>query len=54
VGRHRIVRAELMGQPFNVLAPEGMAIGADMTRVAFAPGKISVYADDWRVAGKAV
>jgi glycerol transport system ATP-binding protein len=54
VGRHRIVRAEMFGQPFNILAPEGMAIGADMTRVAFAPGKISVYADDWRVSGKAV
>jgi len=54
VGRHRILRAELFGQPFNILAPEGMAIGADMTRVAFAPGKIGVYADDWRVAGKAM
>jgi len=54
VGRHRIVRAEMAGQPFNIIAPEGMAIGADMTRVAFVPGKVSVYADDWRVAGGAV
>lgn len=54
VGRHRIVRAEMAGQPFNIIAPEGMAIGADMTRVAFVPGKVSVYADDWRVAGGAL
>lgn len=54
VGRHRIVRADLFGQACNILAPEGMAISPDMTRVAFAAGKISVYADDWRVAGEAV
>lgn len=53
VGRHRIIRADLFGQSFNIIAPEGMAIGADMTRVAFAPGKINVYADDWRVSGRA-
>jgi glycerol transport system ATP-binding protein len=54
VGRHRIVRADLFGQPFNIIAPEGMAVGADMTRVAFTPGKINVYADDWRVKAGAV
>ncbi len=54
VGRHRILRAELFGQPFNIIAPEGLAIGADMTRVTFAPGRINVYADDWRVSGGAV
>jgi glycerol transport system ATP-binding protein len=51
VGRHRIVRADLFGQPFNLIAPEGAGISPDMTRVAFAPGKINVYADDWRVTG---
>ena len=50
VGRHRLVRAELMGQPLNIIAPEGVEIGADMTRVSFAPQKINVYADDWRVS----
>jgi glycerol transport system ATP-binding protein len=54
VGRHRLVRAELMGQPFNIVAPEGMPVGADLTHVAFAPQKINVYADDWRVQGGAV
>jgi hypothetical protein len=51
VGRHRIIRAEMFGSAFNLIAPEGMAIGADMTRVAFAPDKINVFADDWRVGG---
>jgi glycerol transport system ATP-binding protein len=50
VGRHRIVRAELQGQPLNAILPEGMTVPAD-PRVSFAAGKISVYADDWRVAG---
>ena len=54
VGRHRIIRAELFGQPFNIIAPENMAIGADMTRVAFAANKINVYADDWRVQGEVI
>jgi glycerol transport system ATP-binding protein len=54
VGRHRIIRTDLFGQPFNIIAPEGLAISPGMTRVAFAPGKISVYSDDWRVAEGAV
>ena len=52
VGRHRIVRAELMGQPLNAILAEGAVLPADL-RVSFAPDKINVYADDWRVAGKA-
>ena len=50
--RHRIIRADLFGQAFNLIAPEGMVIGADMTRVVFAPDKINVFADDWRVAAQ--
>ncbi len=53
VGRHRIVRAELFGQPFNVIAEEGEPIPTGAPRVVFAPSKINVYADDWRVAGEA-
>jgi glycerol transport system ATP-binding protein len=52
VGRHRIVRGTVQGAPVNLIAPEGMAIGADMTRITFAPDRISVYADDWRVTPK--
>lgn len=54
VGRHRIVRGEVAGTAFNLIASEGAPIGADQTRVAFAPEKINVYADDWRVAGGAI
>ncbi|MDZ4136082.1 MAG: ABC transporter ATP-binding protein, partial [Paracoccaceae bacterium] len=50
VGRHRVIRAEVAGTPFNLISPEGMAIGTDLDRVAFAPEKINVYADDWRVS----
>lgn len=53
VGRHRIVRAEALGQPVNIIAPEGLPISADMTRVSFARQKINVYSDDWRVEAEA-
>lgn len=55
VGRHRILRAELEGQAFNIVQPEGLQVPGE-PRVTFAPGKVSVYADDWRVApqGRAV
>ncbi|WP_128515579.1 ABC transporter ATP-binding protein [Tabrizicola thermarum] len=49
VGRHRIVRAEFAGQPLNAILPEGMSLPAE-PRVTFAPAKINVYANDWRVA----
>lgn len=52
VGRHRIVRAELDGQPLNVIVEEGEALPGDATHVRFAPAKVNVYADDWRVAGE--
>ncbi|RGP35109.1 ABC transporter ATP-binding protein [Pseudotabrizicola alkalilacus] len=51
VGRHRLIRAEVLGQPLSIVAPEGQEIGADLTHVAFAPDRINVYADDWRVQG---
>jgi glycerol transport system ATP-binding protein len=51
VGRHRIVRAELQGQPLNAILSEGMTLPAD-PRVAFAAGKINVYVNDWRVSPK--
>ncbi|UFM63321.1 ABC transporter ATP-binding protein [Paracoccus sp. MA] len=49
VGRHRLVRGEVAGRPLNVVMPEGMPVEG-LPQVAFAPGKINVYADDWRVA----
>ncbi|MEO8244159.1 MAG: ABC transporter ATP-binding protein [bacterium] len=54
VGRHRIIRGEAAGQVVNIIAAEGAEISADQARVRFAPERINVYADDWRVQGGAV
>ena len=53
VGRHRILRAELFGQPLDIIAEEGERLPAADPRVTFAPARINVYVDDWRVAGEA-
>ncbi|MEO6298633.1 MAG: ABC transporter ATP-binding protein [Paracoccaceae bacterium] len=50
VGRHRVIRAQLFGQPFNIIAAEDAQIATDAVRVNFQPEKINVYSDDWRVA----
>ncbi|MBJ2153820.1 ABC transporter ATP-binding protein [Paracoccus sp. IB05] len=49
VGRHRLIRGEVLGKPLNVVLPEGVAVPAS-PRVSFAPQRINVYANDWRVA----
>lgn len=53
VGRHRLVRAEAAGQALNIVVPEGMPVGANLTHVSFVADKINVYANDWRVSGRA-
>ncbi|MFZ9685887.1 MAG: ABC transporter ATP-binding protein [Gemmobacter sp.] len=53
VGRHRILRAEGDFGPLNILVPEGATIPADAAHALFDPARISVYADDWRVAPEA-
>ncbi|WGH79656.1 ABC transporter ATP-binding protein [Jannaschia ovalis] len=50
VGRHKIVRLDVMGTEISAIAGEGDAIPADIDRIGFAPEGINVYADDWRVA----
>ena len=50
VGRHKIIRADLMGHEINIIAPEDQPIGPDMTRAVFDPAHVNIYADDWRVA----
>ena len=50
VGRHRLLRGEIMGRPVNAVIPEGTPIDADATRLAFQPERINIYRDDWRVA----
>jgi glycerol transport system ATP-binding protein len=52
VGRHKIIRADLMGHEINIIAPEDQQIGPDLTRVVFDPAHINVYADDWRVTAR--
>lgn len=49
VGRHRLVRGTVQGQPLNVVVPEGLPVDG-LPRVAFVPERVNVYADDWRVA----
>jgi glycerol transport system ATP-binding protein len=51
VGRHRIIRADVAGSPINLILPEGQPVGAELSHVRFAPDKINVYVDDWRLAG---
>ena len=51
VGRHRILRGDIAGAAFNLIAPEGSTVAADQVRVRFDPSNVNVYADDWRVQG---
>ena len=37
------------GRALNLVLPEGMAVEGQ-PRVGFAPEKVNVYVDDWRVA----
>jgi glycerol transport system ATP-binding protein len=53
VGRHKIVRAEFFGHDINIIAAEDERITADATRVTFDPAHVNVYANDWRVQGRA-
>ncbi|TQS70902.1 ABC transporter ATP-binding protein [Rhodobacteraceae bacterium] len=50
VGRHKIVRLDVMGREINAVVAEGEDIAADTNRITFAPEGINVYADDWRIA----
>ena len=49
VGRHKIVRLDVMGTEVSAIAPESDALPEGTDRIAFAPEGINVYADDWRV-----
>ncbi|WP_283179792.1 ABC transporter ATP-binding protein [Gemmobacter sp. 24YEA27] len=49
VGRHRLVRGEVLGRPLNMVLPEGVGVPAS-PRVSFAAQRINVYVNDWRVA----
>jgi glycerol transport system ATP-binding protein len=49
VGRHKIVRAQAMGQNLNLIVNEQTTINAGSTYLAFDPDRISIFADDWRI-----
>ena len=53
VGRHRIVRADMLGTEVNILVPEDQAVSTEMNRVVFDPAGVNVYVDGWRVEGEA-
>ena len=48
-GRHKFVNASLGGAEINLIVDAATAIEADMNRVTFDPGRISVFADEWRI-----
>jgi len=50
VGRHKIVRTDFHGTEINVIMGQGAEISSDMTRIAFDPAGVHIYADSWRVA----
>jgi glycerol transport system ATP-binding protein len=50
VGRHKILRLEVMGQEMAAIAPEGSEVAADANYVRLSADAINVYANDWRVS----
>ncbi|MBL0372423.1 ABC transporter ATP-binding protein [Rhizobium sp. KVB221] len=52
VGRHKVARSTLAGQPLTIVVPEDDEIPSD-PRVTFAPEAINIYADSWRVKTEA-
>lgn len=52
IGRHKIIRAEVLGHDINILADEDEHVSTDMNRVTFDASRVNVYANDWRVAPK--
>ena len=49
VGRHKIIRLDVQGQPICAIAPEGSAVSVDATRLTFRPEGINIYCNDWRI-----
>ncbi|ACM04176.1 ABC transporter ATP-binding protein [Cereibacter sphaeroides] len=54
VGRHRILRATLEGRELSIVLPEGRPLPGPEARVTFRPDRIGVFADDWRLAPRAL
>jgi glycerol transport system ATP-binding protein len=52
IGRRKIVRADLEGQPIAIVADEDAEIPSD-AHVTFDPQGINIYANSWRIGGEA-
>ncbi|CDN46325.1 ABC transporter ATP-binding protein [Neorhizobium galegae] len=52
IGRRRIVRASLAGQPMAIVVSEDAEIPAE-ARVTFDPAALNIYANSWRVGREA-
>jgi glycerol transport system ATP-binding protein len=52
IGRRKIVRANLAGQPIAIVASEDVELPAE-PRVRFDPGALNIYANSWRVGREA-
>ncbi len=48
IGRRKIVRASLAGQPISIVASEDTDVPAE-ARVTFDPSALNIYANSWRV-----
>ena len=54
LGRVRIARVELMGQPFAATVPDSLEIGGEEASLVFDPARVHVYADGHLVPGETV
>ncbi|MBW6422459.1 ABC transporter ATP-binding protein [Rhizobium sp. XQZ8] len=52
IGRRKIVRASLAGQPISIVASEDTDVPAE-ARVTFDPSALNIYANSWRVGREA-
>ncbi len=52
IGRRKIVRANLAGQPIAIVAAEDIEFPAE-PRVTFDPGALNIYANSWRIGREA-
>lgn len=53
-GRRKFVNASVFETEINIVLDAKFEVEADMTRVVFDPGKISIFNNDWRIEGQAL
>lgn len=52
-GRRKFLNASMLETEINIVLDEEAVVEADMTRVVFEAGKISVFSNGWRIEGQA-